>query len=115
MALTGDSVPWRRPEVRSRRLRGKTIIAHAEQALELSETALFIYKAMDGSRCVDQIVDLLAAEYDVTRDEVAEDVRELLSQLTAGGFIDLGVADPESAGSAGRVPRPRPAGGNRVL
>jgi hypothetical protein len=45
---------------------------------------------LDGVRTVGAIVDTLAAEYDAERAEVREGVVELVEQLVAERFVDLG-------------------------
>jgi coenzyme PQQ biosynthesis protein PqqD len=46
-----------------------------------------IWELCDGSRTVDEIADLLAAEYDAPAERIRADVIELLSELRDGRLV----------------------------
>lgn len=46
-----------------------------------------IWQLADGTRSTDQLVDLLAADYDVERSELEEDVRDFVSDLIERGWL----------------------------
>jgi coenzyme PQQ biosynthesis protein PqqD len=46
-----------------------------------------IWELCDGSRSVDEIADLLAAEYDAPAERIRADVIELLSELREGRLV----------------------------
>jgi len=48
----------------------------------LSPVATFIWHLLDGTRPLQQIVDAVCDEYEVSRDEAASDVAELVSDLS---------------------------------
>ncbi|MEU8505277.1 PqqD family protein [Streptomyces brevispora] len=83
------SVPTRRLDARVRNVRGQMMIAGPTQAFELSETAAFIWKQIDGSNTVAQIGRLLAAEYEVDEQTAVEDTAEVIVELAASSVITL--------------------------
>ena len=60
-----------------------------EQMHALDEVGAFIWKAIDGQRGADEILELILAEYEVSREEAARDLDEFLEQLTDRGLIEL--------------------------
>lgn len=83
------SVPTRRLDARVRNVRGQMMIAGPTQAFELSETAAFIWRQIDGSNTVAQIGRLLAAEYEVDEQTAVEDTAEVIVELAASSVITL--------------------------
>jgi hypothetical protein len=84
-----DVVPRVRPGLRVRNFRGRLLIAHQEQALELSDTAAFIYRHIDGKRTVGDLGRLVAAEYDAPVETAVEDAAELLETLHEAHIVEL--------------------------
>ncbi|HZM75058.1 MAG TPA: PqqD family protein [Candidatus Limnocylindrales bacterium] len=72
-----------------RNVRGTMLLAWQETFLELADVAGFLWRQLDGVRTVDELVALIAAEYDVEPGEVAEDVHAVLADLVQAGFIAL--------------------------
>lgn len=81
------SVPRRALQARVRNIGGTTYLATGIQALELTETAAFVWRALDGTRTVGDIAALLAGEYDVEQDEALGDVIALLHDLAAADVV----------------------------
>jgi len=54
----------------------------------LTGTAAAIWQRIDGSRSRDALIAELAAEYEVSTDEMAADVDAFLAQLGAAGLIE---------------------------
>jgi len=48
----------------------------------LNETASTIWGALDGQRTLAEIIDLVVAEYEVTREQAEVDLYELVAQLS---------------------------------
>jgi len=48
----------------------------------LNETASTIWGALDGQRTLAEIIDLIVAEYEVTREQAEVDLYELVAQLS---------------------------------
>jgi hypothetical protein len=89
-ASTAQSVvPQIRPGLRVRNFRGKLFVASQGQAFELSDTAAFIYRAVDGERSVAEIGRQVAAEYGIPFDTAVEDTVELLTALNEAEVLDL--------------------------
>lgn len=86
---TTRAVPRLRPLVRVRNFRGKLLVAGATAAVELSETAAFIYDAIDGERTVTDLGARVADEYDVPLEVAVTDVAELVAELSEADLIDL--------------------------
>jgi len=83
------AVPRIRPGMRVRNFRGKLFVASQGQAFELSDTAAFIYRAIDGERTVAEIGRQVAAEYGIPFDTAVEDLVELLTALSKAEVLDL--------------------------
>ena len=81
------------------------------KAIHLNDIATVIWKLCDGSRTVQDIVDLLGKEYPGSETAVAADVREAIAFLVSeGALLDVEtggavVAEGGSPGSAPEVPR----------
>ena len=78
----------------TRCISGETIIVPIRQSVgeldaiyTLSEVGGAIWQLIDGTRTVDQIADVICDEYDVSLEEAAKDVRDLLMSLEAQGLI----------------------------
>jgi coenzyme PQQ synthesis protein D (PqqD) len=76
-----DAVPCVRLDVRVRNLRGQLLIARREHALELSDSAGFVWRQLDGRRTVAEIGELLAAEYRIDQQTAIDDTRDVLAVL----------------------------------
>ncbi|MFF2116879.1 PqqD family protein [Kitasatospora sp. NPDC058184] len=85
--LSPDQVPSYRPDVRVRNLRGRFLVAVAKDAFELSETASFIWKQIDGRNSIADIGRLLAAEYDIDAETATADTKEILEYLATTGSV----------------------------
>ncbi|MGW4272667.1 PqqD family protein [Streptomyces sp. SID10815] len=86
-ALSVDQVPSCRPDVRVRNVRGNFLVAVANNAFELSESASFIWKQIDGRRSVGDIGRLLAGEYEIDEETAIVDTKEILEFLAANGSV----------------------------
>jgi hypothetical protein len=81
-------VPRRRLNARVRNFRDRTMVAGSNEPLELSESATFLWRLIDGRRSVGDLADALCAEYDVDRDTAVTDVAELIDTLHSAGVVD---------------------------
>lgn len=59
------------------------------QFFSLSGTGLEVWRKLDGSRSREQVLDELAAEYDVGRETIAGDVDAFLAEVEAAGFLEM--------------------------
>jgi Coenzyme PQQ synthesis protein D (PqqD) len=85
-----DAVPRWPMNTRIRNRRGTTIVGGYEHTVELSESAAFVWRQMDGVRSLREIGRLLAREYDIDEETAIEDVAELAAQLAAYDLLELG-------------------------
>lgn len=76
----GD-VPVRRLDARIRNIGGTLVVAGPEQALELSDSARFLWLAMNGSQSVAALADRLVAEHDTDPESAIDDVVGLVTLL----------------------------------
>jgi hypothetical protein len=86
-----DSVPERRLEAQVRNLGGTLTVARPESdtAVELSETAGYIWRTIDGRRTVQAIGELLAQRYDVRPETAVTDVIEMVAEFSALDLVGL--------------------------
>jgi len=89
MTLTGDSVPrWARGvRLREDAARERWVILAPERLFEPDETALTVLRLIDGTRTVDHIVTILAADFDAPHAEIEADVMSLLRELATRHVI----------------------------
>jgi hypothetical protein len=100
MPIGPGSVPRRRLDARIRNMGGAVIVAGPEQALELSEVALCVWRHVDGIRTVADIGDRLATEFAVDRETAVADVTELLGDLVQARVVTIR-ASQRAAGADG--------------
>lgn len=67
--------------------RGTTILIHAGTMHQLNLVGSKIWQLCDGSRTLEGVIDALAGEFEVDRDELAEDVREFADELLRKGWL----------------------------
>lgn len=89
----GD-VPVRRLDARIRNIGGTLVVAGPEQALELSDTARFLWLAMDGSHSVAELADHLVAEHGFDPESAVDDVIELVTLLDEVRVVTVRNATP---------------------
>jgi hypothetical protein len=79
------------------------------KAIHLNDTATVIWKLCDGSRSVQDIIDLLTKEYPGSETAVAADVREAIELLVSEGALlevgGVGAAEGGSPSSGTEEPR----------
>lgn len=95
-------VRWQKnPTLAWREIDGETVIISPEESVlhELNGTGSFIWRHVDGRRSVAEIAELLAAEYNVTRDAALADTEALLTQLASRKLLmPADEAKPKAAG-----------------
>ena len=84
-----DSKPRLAPHVRRQtdRVTGGAMLLHPEGAVELSDTADVIVQLCDGLRTREEIVAVLAAEYEVEPGVLSADVDLCLDALVTRGLV----------------------------
>jgi hypothetical protein len=78
----------------TRRIAGETIlvpvageIGDLDSVYTLNDAGSFIWDLIDGRRSAEAIAEAVSSEYDVTLEEAARDVDELLSVLESKGLV----------------------------
>jgi hypothetical protein len=85
-----NSIPRRRVDTQVRKFRGKLLVAgRNRQAFELSETAEFIFRQIDGKRTIKEIGGMVAEEFGAPLEMAVDDCAELIAELTEGKAIDV--------------------------
>ncbi len=100
--------PSRRPSIREFSVRDELILvapqhssdspdsSEPNRALTLNGSGREIWELCDGSRSVDDMIQLLEARYAVDRDVLLWQVRETLSKMSRLGFVDSFHSQPTS-------------------
>jgi len=85
------------PRVRFRRMFDEAVVIHQEkaEALVLNETGTTFLELCDGQRSVEQIIRLMADQYDTSGEELRNDIRQFIEDLSSGGIISRVAEAPE--------------------
>lgn len=89
MSPSPTTVPTLPLNIRMRNYRGKTIVGGYQHVMELSETASFVWRQIDGTRTIADIGAMLASEYEIDEETATADVAELLAELAANDLVQL--------------------------
>lgn len=87
-----DRIPRVPLNIRFRRHRGQCLVIGYENTLELSPTAVFIWRQIDGRRSAGEIAQVVSAEYGIDETTAVEDVNELLTLLAEHELVLLEAA-----------------------
>jgi hypothetical protein len=72
----------------------------SHKAIHLNDTATVIWKLCDGSRTIQDVMDLLMSQYPDAQTAVGADVREAIALLVSeGALLDPGAAAPAAGDS----------------
>jgi hypothetical protein len=90
MEIRDDQVFTVSKDVLFQEVSGETVLLDldSEQYFGLDEVGTRIWALLKEGRGVDAIVDTLLAEYEVEREQLEADVRELLAALLEAGLIE---------------------------
>jgi len=86
--MTPESIPKRRANVRARKFRGQLLVSINEETFELSDSAEFIFRGINGKRSVRELGVLLADQYTIPVDAAVADVSELLDSLVRSDILE---------------------------
>lgn len=92
-----DAVPVRTLASRIRRHQGTTYVAGPQQVFELTDTAAFVFRHIDGKRTVRDIGHLLATEYGTDTKTAIGDIAELLADLVEQDVVEFREGGPVCA------------------
>jgi pyrroloquinoline quinone biosynthesis protein D len=87
--VDADSYPSRRLEARTRRYRGKLLVANTETALELDEIAEFVFRQIDGTASLRDIGRRLADRYGGDVADAIADTAALVAELVDHHILEL--------------------------
>ena len=87
--IDADDIPVRRLDARVRNIGGMLVVAGPEQALELSDSARFLWLAMNGSNSVAELADRLVAEHGADPESAIDDVVGLVTLLQEVGVVTI--------------------------
>ena len=80
----------------TRRVAGETIIVPVSSRVgdldaiyTLNEVGSRIWSLVDSPKSIDEIISALSEEYEAPRNQIRDDVAELLEELQANGLIDI--------------------------
>jgi len=83
-----SSIVRQSPNIVSRNIAGEAVLVPIARTAEevdsiytLNETASTIWDALDGRKTLSEILDLVVAEYEVTREQAELDLYDLVAQL----------------------------------
>jgi hypothetical protein len=84
-------IPAKAPQTASRLIAGEAVILSLDTKVlrGLNAVGSRVWDLIDGTRSVDDIVDVIVAEFDVARPVAAADVEAFVGQL-----VDRGLAGP---------------------
>jgi hypothetical protein len=84
-------IPVKAPHTASRLIAGEAVILSLDTKVlrGLNSVGSRVWDLIDGARSIDEIVDVIVAEFDVTRAVAAADVAAFVGQL-----VDRGLATP---------------------
>jgi len=76
--------------VRFRRLFDEAVLIHQRkaEALVLNDTAISFIEGCDGERTVGEIIMAMTDDFDVSAEQLAEDLTPFIEQLAAEGVIE---------------------------
>ncbi|MBD3219673.1 PqqD family peptide modification chaperone [bacterium] len=64
-----------------------------DEILTLNEVGSFIWEQLNGQHTLSDVLDILCAEYEVSREEAEADLAAFMGELAEHGLIDLGGGD----------------------
>lgn len=90
MQPDGGRPPRRNPSAGFRIFEGQAVVVLPDEAEVnvLNEVGARVWELIDGERSVESIVDQICEEYDMGREQVERDVRELLGNLNDHRMIE---------------------------
>jgi hypothetical protein len=80
-ALDAQARPRRRLGIWLRRQHGLIQVGYRDTALELSDSAQILFENADGNRTLQQLADLLVAEYGISSEEALADTAEFIGSM----------------------------------
>lgn len=85
--VNAADVPVRQLDSRIRRVRGTTLLAGPQQALELNAVADYIWRQIDGIRTIAEIAEEVVREYDIDLETAIQDVSDIVGVFARHGLV----------------------------
>ncbi len=63
-------------------------VGDLDSIFTLNETAIAVWQAIDGNTSLDQVVDRLCRDYDVTREQASADAAEIVRALVEARLLE---------------------------
>ncbi|MGW7074678.1 PqqD family protein [Streptomyces sp. NPDC054866] len=83
-----DAKPQRSFDVRTDVATGAVLLVKGLDAYELDDIGARVWTHCDGRNSVDQIVDIISTEYEVSREVVLADVNAFVKSLLKAGLLE---------------------------
>lgn len=76
-------------EVNYRKIGPSFLLNHRGDVYELNATAADVWQALSEPRNLDELLEVLGPEYDISRDILLEDTRQWLEEAAAQGIVKV--------------------------
>ncbi|MBN1587339.1 MAG: PqqD family protein [Candidatus Omnitrophica bacterium] len=76
-------------------------LGESELVTVLNESASAVWALIDGKRSVEEIIEILLEDYEVSRDELCQDVQDLLMDLCAKNVLNFSEDEKHGEGADG--------------
>lgn len=80
--------PLRKFNVRSQVVQGKNLLVQQNNAYEIDDVGLSIWKLCDGKHSIEEIATALTQEYEVEYAQALPDCQEFAALITAKGMLE---------------------------
>ncbi len=89
--MIDDKYPVLHAQVASQVMDGQAVVVLADTGRVniLNEVGTRIWELMDGTRTVRELAEVLASEFEVTREAALEDTRAFVQELVARNAVEL--------------------------
>lgn len=84
-------IPKKNPDIIWKNVRGETVLLNPTSGkyYGLNKVGCAFWEKVDGKRAMPEIADLLLAEFTVEREELLQDLEDLLKALTENNLITI--------------------------
>lgn len=76
-------------EVNYRQIGPSSLLNHRGDVFELNTTAADVWQALKEPRSLEELLELLAREYDIERDTLQGDIRQWLEEAAQRGIVQI--------------------------
>jgi hypothetical protein len=89
--LSSNVIPRKTDRIAARIVGGEALlmVIDRRELHRLSEVGTRVFELCDGSSTVDQIVNMIVSEFEVTAEVARSDIEQFLTQLSAAGALSL--------------------------